>query len=62
MARLPGLTVPGYPQSSRDTATNASPFCQRRRPPPAVALWAEYAEKFQVAVHAYVLRATTFTC
>ena len=56
MARLPRLTVPGYPHHVIQRGNNRQPIfasdADRRL---LLALWAEYAKKFQVAIHAYVL-------
>ena len=56
MARLPRLTVPGYPHHVIQRGNNRQAIfvsdADRRF---LLGLWAEYAEKFQVAVHAYVL-------
>jgi putative transposase len=61
MARLPRLTVPGYPHHVIQRGNNRQPIfindADRRL---LLALWAEYAEKFQVAVHAYVLMGNHF--
>ncbi len=56
MARLPRLTVPGYPHHVIQRGNNRQAIflndADRRL---LLGLWAEYAAKFQVAVHAYVL-------
>jgi len=61
MARLPRLTVPGYPHHVIQRGNNRQPIfvtdADRRV---LLSLWAEYAEKFQVAVHAYVLMSNHF--
>ena len=61
MARLPRLTVPGYPHHVIQRGNNRQPIfvsdADRRL---LLSLWAEYAEKFQVAVHAYVLMSNHF--
>ena len=61
MARLPRLTVPGYPHHVIQRGNNRQPIfvndADRRL---LLALWAEYADKFQVAVHAYVLMSNHF--
>jgi putative transposase len=61
MARLPRLTVPGYPHHVIQRGNNRQAIfvtdADRRV---LLSLWAEYAEKFQVAVHAYVLMSNHF--
>ncbi len=61
MARLPRLTIPGYPHHVIQRGNNRQPIfandADRRL---LLALWAEYADKFQVAVHAYVLMSNHF--
>lgn len=61
MARLPRLTVPGYPHHVIQRGNNRQPIfmtdADRRV---LLSLWAEYAEKFQVSVHAYVLMSNHF--
>ncbi len=61
MARLPRLTVPGYPHHVIQRGNNRQPIfasdADRRL---LLALWAEYAKKFQVAIHAYVLMSNHF--
>ena len=56
MARLPRLTVPGYPHHVIQRGNNRQRIftddADRQR---LLALLAEYAAAFQVAVHAYVL-------
>lgn len=56
MARLPRLTVPGYPHHVIQRGNNRQPIFasdgDRQR---LLALLAEYAAQFGVAVHAYVL-------
>ena len=61
MARLPRLTVPGYPHHVIQRGNNRQPIfvndADRRL---LLALWAEYAQKFQVEIHAYVLMSNHF--
>ena len=61
MARLPRLTVPGYPHHVIQRGNNRQAIfvsdADRRL---LLSLWAEYADKFQVAVHAYVLMSNHF--
>jgi putative transposase len=61
MARLPRLTVPGYPHHIIQRGNNRQPiFASDADRRVLLALWAEYADKFQVAVHAYVLMSNHF--
>lgn len=61
MARLPRLTVPGYPhhviQRGNDRQTTARDADDHRR---LLDLLAEYAQKHRVAIHAYVLMTNHF--
>jgi putative transposase len=61
MARLPRLTVPGYPHHVIQRGNNRQPIfandADRRM---LLALWVEYADAFRVAVHAYVLMGNHF--
>jgi putative transposase len=61
MARLPRLTVPGYPHHVIQRGNNRQAiFASDADRRALLALWAEYAVKFQVAVHAYVLMSNHF--
>lgn len=56
MARLPRLTVPGYPHHIIQRGNNRQAiFVTADDHERLLALLAEYATKFQVAIHAYVL-------
>lgn len=56
MARLPRLTLPGYPHHVIQRGNNRQPIVRNDADRRALlTLWAEYAAKFQVAVHAYVV-------
>lgn len=61
MARLPRLTLPGYPHHVIQRGNNRQPIfatdSDRER---LLALLAEYAKKFQVSLHAYVLMSNHF--
>ncbi|MBA4215408.1 MAG: transposase [Polaromonas sp.] len=61
MARLPRLTVPGYPHHVIQRGNNRQPIfasdSDRQR---LLALLAEYAVEFGVAIHAYVLMGNHF--
>ena len=56
MARLPRLTVPNYPHHVIQRGTNQQRIViddlDRQR---LLDLWQEYAQRFQVAIHAYVI-------
>jgi len=61
MARLPRLTIPGYPHHVIQRGNNRQAiFASDADRRVLLSLWAEYAEKFQVAVHAYVLMSNHF--
>ncbi|WP_291008385.1 transposase [Hydrogenophaga sp.] len=61
MARLPRLIIPGYPHHVIQRGNNRQAiFASDADRHALLALWAEYAEKFQVAVHAYVLMSNHF--
>lgn len=61
MARLPRLTIAGYPHHVIQRGNNRQPiFISDDDRRVLLALWAEYASKFQVAVHAYVLMSNHF--
>ena len=61
MARLPRLTLPGYQHHVIQRGNNRQPiFVSDSDRRVLLALWAEYANKFQVAVHAYVLMSNHF--
>jgi putative transposase len=56
MARLPRLTVPGYPHHVIQRGNNRQPiFASDSDRERLLALLAEYAAEFGVAIHAYVL-------
>lgn len=56
MARLPRLTVPGYPHHVIQRGNNRQPiFVAAEDFGRMLALLSEYASQFQVAIHAYVL-------
>lgn len=56
MARLPRLTVPGYPHHVIQRGNNRQPiFVDAADREHMLALLAEYAPQFKVAIHAYVL-------
>lgn len=56
MARLPRLTVPGYPHHVIQRGNNRQPiFVAAEDFGRMLALLSEYARQFQVAIHAYVL-------
>lgn len=56
MARLPRLTLPGYPHHIIQRGNNRQPiFAGTPDYETLLGLLAEYARKFQVAIHAYVL-------
>ena len=55
MARLPRLTLPGYPHHIIQRGNNRQPiFIDRQDFEAMLALLAETAKKFGVAVHSYV--------
>jgi len=61
MARQPRLTLPGYPHHLIQKGNNSQPiFVSDSDRRVLLALWAEYANKFQVAIHAYVLMSNHF--
>lgn len=61
MARLPRLTIAGYPHHVIQRGNNRQPiFVSDTDRRVLLALWAEYASTFQVAVHAYVLMSNHF--
>ncbi len=61
MARLPRLTLPGYPHHVIQRGNNRQPiFISDADRRVLLALWNEYADKFHVAVHAYVLMGNHF--
>lgn len=61
MARLPRLTVPGYPHHVIQRGNNRQPiFVAAQDYGRMLALLAEYAIRFQVALHAYVLMGNHF--
>ena len=61
MARLPRLTVPGYPHHVIQRGNNRQPiFLDPKDRDRILALLAENATKFRVAVHAYVLMGNHF--
>lgn len=61
MARLPRLTVPGYPHHVIQRGNNRQAiFASTADHTLLLALLAENAQKFKVAVHAYVLMANHF--
>lgn len=61
MARLPRLTVPGYPHHIIQRGNNRQPiFVDRADYQRLLALLEEYARSFQVAVHGYVLMSNHF--
>ena len=56
MARLPRLTLPGYPHHIVQRGNNGQPiFASTADYETLLGLLEEYARKFQVAIHAYVL-------
>lgn len=56
MARLPRLTIPGYPHHIIQRGNNRQPiFVDVADREHMLALLAEYAQQFKVAIHAYVL-------
>ena len=61
MARLPRLTVPGYPHHVIQRGNNRQPiFASDSDRERLLALLAEYAAAFSVAIHAYVLMGNHF--
>ena len=61
MARLPRLTLPGYPHHIIQRGNNRQPiFASTRHYEDLLALLAENAAKFSVAIHAYVLMTNHF--
>ena len=61
MARLPRLTVPGYPHHVIQRGNNRQAiFSTRGDYEQLLGLLGEYAEKFGVAIHAYVLMSNHF--
>jgi len=61
MARLPRLTIPGYPHHVIQRGNNRQViFASAEDYEHLLALLAEYATKFQVAIHAYVLMGNHF--
>lgn len=56
MARLPRLTLPGYPHHVIQRGNNRQPiFVDAADREHMLALLAQYAQQFKVAIHAYVL-------
>ena len=56
MARLPRLTIPGYPHHVIQRGNNRQPiFVDAADREHMLALLAEHAQQFKVAIHAYVL-------
>ena len=61
MARLPRLTVPGYPHHVIQRGNNRQPiFASSRDYESLLGLLADNAAKFDVAIHAYVLMSNHF--
>lgn len=61
MARLPRLTLPGYPHHVIQRGNNRQPiFSDRQDFERLLALWRQYAPSCGVAIHAYVLMENHF--
>lgn len=61
MARLPRLTLPGYPHHLIQRGNNRQPiFTSTQHYQDMLGLMAENAAKFEVAIHAYVLMSNHF--
>ena len=61
MARLPRLTVPGYPHHIIQRGNNRQPiFAERADYEQLLAMLEEHSRRFNVAVHAYVLMSNHF--
>ena len=61
MARLPRLTIPGYPHHVIQRGNNRQAiFASRAHYEDLLSLLAENAQKFNVAIHAYVLMSNHF--
>jgi len=61
MARLPRLTLPGYPHHIIQRGNNRQPiFASTADYEALLALIEEYSKKFEVAVHSYVLMSNHF--
>lgn len=61
MARLPRLTLPGYPHHVIQRGNNRQLICADDEDYLVLLGWlAEYAKKFEVAIHAYVLMGNHF--
>ena len=61
MARLPRLTLPGYPHHIIQRGNNRQPiFASSADYEALLALIEEYSKKFEVAIHSYVLMSNHF--